>query len=196
MPFLSKMPRSGKVFDAFETWPDTFGHFVPVSQAILRDARSSLTAGEREVIGTFVSRLNQCNYCSKVHNSAVGAFGFPADLVECLLEDIDSAPVSEKLKPILRFVRKLTLDQTRMVQRDADAVLNAGWDQDDLALAVAICSLFNFMNRMVHGLGIEEDPQYTLGAGARLKERGYSGSSRLSKEQRDVYTSPGEEPQA
>lgn len=75
-------------------------------------------------------------------------------------------------------------------QRDADAVLDAGWDQDDLALAVAICALFNFMNRMVHGLGIEEDPEYTLGAGARLKERGYSGSSQLSKEQRDAYTSP------
>ena len=119
--------------------------------------------------------MNQCNYCSKVHNSAVSAFGYPDDLVERLLDNIETAPVDARLKPILQFVRKLTVDQTRMVQRDADAVIAAGWDEEDLALAVAICSLFNFMNRMVHGLGIEEDPEYTLGAGARLKERGYSG---------------------
>jgi len=118
MPFLTKMPTSGKVFDAFETWPDTFGHFGPISQAILRDAKSSLTAGEREVIGTFVSRLNQCSYCSKVHNSAVGAFGYPEDLVERLLDDIDTAPIrEERVRP---NCRKSSETHTRTQAEDCE----------------------------------------------------------------------------
>jgi hypothetical protein len=41
------------------------------------------------------------------------------------------------------------------------------------------------MNRFVHGLGIQEDPAYTLAAGARLKAHGYMGSSQLRKTERD-----------
>ncbi len=42
------------------------------------------------------------------------------------------------------------------------------------------------MNRFVHGLGIQEDPAYTLAAGGRLKAHGYAGSSRLRKDERDA----------
>ena len=140
---------------------------------------------ERELIGTFVSKLNQCHYCYSVHNSAAKAYGYDPVLVTRLVEDIGGAPVAEKMKPLLRYVRKLTLDQSRMVQADADAVYAAGWSEDDLHIAIAITALFNFMNRFVHGLGIEEDPAYTLAAGARLKAHGYLGSSRLRREERD-----------
>ena len=48
-------------------------------------------------------------------------------LFERLMDEIDTAPVDEKLKPILHYVRKLTLTPSRMVQADADAVYAAGW---------------------------------------------------------------------
>jgi len=72
-----------------------------------------------------------------------------------------------------------------MVKADADAVYAAGWTEDDLHNAIAIAALFNYMNRFVHGLGIEEDPAYTLVAGDRLKAHGYTGSSKLRKDERD-----------
>lgn len=186
MPFLKKLPDDAKVFDGFGTWPHIYGPMAEMSQQLLRDAPSSLTAAERELIGTFVSKLNQCSYCTEVHNSAVSAYGLDPLLVSKLASDFDAAPVSEKLRPLLRFVRKLTLDQSRMVQADADAVLAAGWSEDDLNLAVGLTALFNFMNRFVHGLGIVEDPAYTLAAGARLMAHGYTGSSRLTKQERDT----------
>jgi uncharacterized protein YciW len=91
------------------------------------------------------------------------------------------------MRPLLRYVRKLTLEQSRMTQQDADAVLAAGWDAEDLNLAICICALFNFMNRFVHGLGIAEDPAYSLAAGARLRAVGYAGSGKLSKAERDRF---------
>jgi uncharacterized peroxidase-related enzyme len=185
MTFLKKLAPDAKVFDAFGTWPQIYGPWTETCQQILRDAPSTLTAADRELIGTFVSKLNQCHYCYSVHNSAVAAYGLDPALVTRLVDDIGSAPVAEKLKPLLRYVRKLTLEQTRMVQADADAVYAAGWSEDDLHIAIAITCLFNFMNRFVHGLGIEEEPAYTLAAGARLKAHGYLGSSRLRKAERD-----------
>jgi uncharacterized peroxidase-related enzyme len=187
MPFLPKLGPSGKVFDAFQAWPPLYRPIAELSQTALRDFPSKLTAGERELIGSFVSRLNQCEYCYRVHNSAVNAFGIPHDLVDKLHADIASAPVDERLKPLLRYARKLTLEQFRMIRSDADAVFAAGWDEDDLNLVVCICALFNFMNRLVHGLGIEEDPEYSLAAGPRLRDLGYSGSGKLSKDDRDRY---------
>jgi uncharacterized peroxidase-related enzyme len=187
MPFLKTLPEGAKVFDAFQTWPQLYGPIATLSQTALRDFPSALSAAERELIGSFVSRLNQCEYCYRVHNSAVNAFGIAHDLVDRLREDIDSAPVDARLKPLLRYVRKLTLDQYRMVPADAQAVLAAGWSEEDLNLAICICALFNFMNRFVHGLGIEEDPEYSLAAGPRLKSMGYAGSGQLSKDERDRF---------
>jgi uncharacterized peroxidase-related enzyme len=187
MTFLRKLGPDAKVFDAFQTWGPLYGPIATLSQVALRDHPSKLTAGERELIGSFVSRLNQCEYCYAVHNSAVNAFGIAHDLVDRLREDIAAAPVDDKLKPLLRYVRKLTLEQYRMTQADADAVLAAGWDEDDLNLAICICALFNFMNRLVHGLGIAEDAEYSLAAGPRLMALGYSGSGKLSKEDRDRF---------
>lgn len=187
MPFLRKLSADAKVFDAFQTWPELYRPLVELSQTALRDMPSRLTAAERELLGAFVSRLNQCEYCYQVHNSAAAAFGFAPDLIEKLRADVAGAPVEARLKPLLAYARKLTLEPSRMTQKDAEAVLAAGWSEDDLNLAVCICALFNFMNRLVNGLGIEEDPAYSLAAGPRLRDLGYRGSAKLAKEDRDRF---------
>jgi hypothetical protein len=52
-------------------------------------------------------------------------------------------------------------------------VLAEGWDQTALYHTVAVPALFNYMNRLVEGLGIELDPAYVEPASKRLAERGY-----------------------
>ena len=53
-------------------------------------------------------------------------------VVDRLLEDIDAAPVDDKFKPLFKFIRKLTLTPSEMIQEDADAVFDAGWDEKAL----------------------------------------------------------------
>ena len=48
-----------------------------------------------------------------------------------------------------------------------------GWDGAALHDAVSVCALFNFMNRLVEGLGIEANEAYSLIAGKRLRTAGY-----------------------
>ncbi|HKN56247.1 MAG TPA: peroxidase, partial [Amycolatopsis sp.] len=68
---------------------------------------------------------------------------------------------------------------SRMTEADAEAVFAAGWDESALHTAVLVCALFNFMNRMVEGLGIRADESYALTSGARLAKGGYAGLAAL-----------------
>lgn len=52
-------------------------------------------------------------------------------------------------------------------------IVAAGWDETALYHAIAVTALFNFMNRLVEGVGIELDPAYVNPAAERLATRGY-----------------------
>lgn len=91
-----------------------------------------------------------------------------------LVADIESLP-DGPLKPILRYVRKLTLTPARIIPAEADAVFAAGWDDCALHDAVSVCALFNMMNRLVDGLGVRASSEYFEVAGRRLHARGYAG---------------------
>lgn len=58
---------------------------------------------------------------------------------------------------------------------DADAVFAAGWDGQALHDAVSVCALFNFMNRLVEGMGLKGDPGYVGMAARALHDDGYAG---------------------
>lgn len=83
------------------------------------------------------------------------------------------------MKPILQYVEKLTRRPDGISRDDVDAVYAAGWDQDALYHAVATCALFNFMNRLVEGLGIELEEAYVPVAAERLSRRGYTELLRM-----------------
>jgi uncharacterized peroxidase-related enzyme len=123
----------------------------------LRDP-SPLTVAERELIAAYVSGLNACTYCHGAHTVAATAFGIDESVFADLMADLDTATVDGRIKPILAYVRKLTLSPARMVEADAEAVYAAGWDEQALFDAVSVCALFNFMNRIVEGSGIKRNP--------------------------------------
>jgi len=57
------------------------------------------------------------------------------------------------MKPLLRYAGKLTPTPAKITLADAEAVLAAGWQEQALHEAVAVCGLFNMMNQLVDGLG-------------------------------------------
>lgn len=139
---------------------------------LLRGA-SSFSEAERELIAAYVSALNGCRYCRAVHTATAERLGIPNGLVAQLLEDFDSAPVDPKMKPVLRYSRWLTRDVSGVTKAEAEAVFAAGWDEAALHDLVAVTALFNLMNRLVEGLGIEPAPEYVEQAADRLAKRGY-----------------------
>ena len=166
MPFFQSLPEDAGVPVIQGGRPDLYQHWNAFRLALMRGP-SPLSEGERELIGAFSSGLNACNYCYQGHRISAESFGVDVTMFEKLIDDIDTAPVEAKLKPILHYVRKLTLTPSRMVQADADAVYAAGWDEDALHDAVAVCATFAFMNRLVLGHGVK----YSDARGAHWREQ-------------------------
>ncbi len=160
MSFYKSLKDPAYLEDLFARFPRGVAPLIAFHDAVLRNPDSPLSVAERETIAALVSGLNACDFCFGAHKTMAMAFGIEETTITAMVEDVDSAPVDEKLKPILRYVRKLTLTPSRMVQDDADAVFAAGWPEEALHDAVLVCALFNFMNRVLDGSGITPKPLF------------------------------------
>lgn len=114
------------------------------------------TQEEKEIIAAYTSLLNACDFCFGAHKNVCMALGIDEGLFQHLVDDIDTAPVSDKLKPLLKYVRKLTLTPSQMTDEDAIACYRAGWNEEDLTLAITVCASWNWFNRMIEGHGIDK----------------------------------------
>ena len=174
MPFVSFLKEHDGMGEIIRQLPESLGPFMQMTQNVMR-GDSAFTAAEREIIGAYVSAANNCNFCYNSHAATAAAFGVELSLFESLLENLDDAPIDDRLKPVLRYVKKLTDTPYKMVQADADAVFEAGWDEKALSDAVLVCALFNMANRVVEGHGVDRAlPQEIFDAGGQhLMANGY-----------------------
>jgi uncharacterized peroxidase-related enzyme len=178
MSYLNSLPAETRLLDVFRAYPGPARPLLDLHEQVMR-ADSALTPGERELIAAYVSGVNGCGYCHGIHTVTAEAFGVPEGVLAAAGRDLDSAPVDEKMKPVLAYAGKLTRTPARITAEDAEAVFAAGWDERALHDAVLVCALFNFMNRMVDGVGLRADEAYATSSGRRLHEIGYAGLSRL-----------------
>jgi uncharacterized peroxidase-related enzyme len=124
---------------------------------LLEDIKSScspLNRSMRELIITYTSGLNQCDFCYNTHKAVSEQLGIDEKVFDQLKTDIDSAQVDERLKPVLRYVKKLTLTPDRITQADAQQIFDAGWDENVFLDVIFLCAVVNCMNRFVNGIGI------------------------------------------
>jgi uncharacterized peroxidase-related enzyme len=178
MTYLPSLPADAVLLDVFRAYPRTSRPLLAYHQALLRGP-SPLSVAERELIAAYVSGLNACRYCHGVHTAVAEAFGISAGTLGALLEGIGAAPVTERMKPLLRYAGKLTLTPAKITPGDAEAVLAAGWEEQALHDAVAVCGLFSLMNRLVEGLGITAGEDYVQASARRLAKTGYAGLADL-----------------
>ncbi len=174
MSYLNSLPEDAVLLNVFENFPQTAVPLLQFHEILLR-GESPLSVAERELVAAYVSGLNDCRYCQGVHTATAERFGVDSSLLTALIENFEAAKVIDKMKALLIFVKKLTQTPSRMTTADAQAVFDAGWDEKALHDAVAICALFNFMNRYVEGLGIKADESYFSFSSERLSAQGYKG---------------------
>ncbi len=181
MTFYPSLESDAFLESLFKRFSRGTAPLMALHDEILRDETSPLSLAERELIAALVSGLNACQFCFGAHKTMAMAFGIDEKTITAMVEDIDSAPVDDRLKPLLHYVRKLTLTPSKMTQSDADAVFAAGWEEDALHDAVLVCALFNFMNRILDGSGITPKPIFDKPDAEALKARRtgtYSGWAR------------------
>ncbi len=152
-----RLPASPDLSDVFQVYPQAVRPLLEYHDILLR-GDSPLSVAQRELIAAYVSGLNACSFCLGAHTIIAEAFGIPAQRIETLLHKPEDADVEPAMQVLLAYVEKLTRAPASLRPADRQAVFEAGWSERAVHDAVSVCALFNFMNRLVEGMGVTTSP--------------------------------------
>ena len=148
---------------------------------ILLHAPNSLAPGDRELIGTYVSYLNDCYFCQTVHGAIAAAhLDGDEDLVRRVKADFQHADISDKLKALLIVASKVQRGGKHVTAEDVAVARTAGATDIEIHDTVLIAAAFCMYNRYVDGLATwqpEEEELYRQ-RGKRTAKEGYVSVSR------------------
>ena len=143
------------------------------TQATMRGP-SEWTIAERELMAAMVAKWNSSAFCIGAHG-AVAAKTMERPLLNAVLADFRSAPISEALKGALAFLEVMTLRPTELSKEHARAALGANVTAGALKDAIAVGAVFNIIARYACALdfAMPSDREFDRAAGMLLK-RGYA----------------------
>ncbi|MGH3422348.1 MAG: carboxymuconolactone decarboxylase family protein, partial [Streptosporangiaceae bacterium] len=72
MPYISLGNEAPGILSLFEYRPETAKPLCELAEVLLR-GRSTLSRGERELMASYVSALNDCSFCTDSHAAFAAA---------------------------------------------------------------------------------------------------------------------------
>ena len=163
------------ITSGFAFRPETGKPMRELAEVLLRGP-NTLTSGEREMIATFVSSRNDCQFCEASHRAAAahhleGNYG----LVDAVRDNYQAAPVSPKLKALLTIAGKVQQGGKDVTTADVDRARSEGATDLEIHDAVLIAAAFCMFNRYVDGLETltPTDPDTYDQMGQRMAKQGY-----------------------
>ena len=120
---------------------------------ILMRGENTLTRAERELIGTYVSALNDCFFCENSHGSLVQHYlQCDASFIEKVKSDYQSTDLSDKMKSLLTIAGSVQKGGKNVTSEQIVIAKKAGATDLEINDTVLIASLFCMFNRYVDGL--------------------------------------------
>jgi uncharacterized peroxidase-related enzyme len=160
--------------------PETAGPLNALAEVLLR-GDNTLSRGERELIATYVSSLNECRYCQNVHGAVASHYleDGNGSLVDQVKANFAGAPISPRLKTLLAIAASVQRGGKQVTAAQVDAARAAGATDTEIHDAVLIAAAFCLFNRYVDGLGTwaPDDPAVYRERAGRLAETGYAASN-------------------
>src|SRR6201999_375196 len=100
--------------------PETAKPLNELVEVLLRGP-NTLSQGERELIATYVSYLNDCHYCQSIHGAiAAASLNGDEDLVKRVKADFQHADISDKLKALLLIAGKVQRGGKSVTAQDVE----------------------------------------------------------------------------
>jgi len=137
---------------------------------------STLTSGERELIASHVSALNDCEFCHESHSASANAhFDDQGGVVKSLKTGVDKAGVSDKMKALLKIAGKVQISGKEVTPDLIEQAKKEGATDEEIHDTVLIASAFCMYNRYVDGLNTNLPPQKEdyVDMGKRMAKVGY-----------------------
>ncbi len=177
MPHIALPQGFPGIRSLFMYSPATAQPLNDLVQTLLHDpATSTLTPGERELIATYTSSLNECKYCANTHGAiAKYQLDGDADVVKAVMRDPATADISPKLKALMNIAAKVQQNGKNVTPQDISAAREQGATDKEVHDAVLIAATFCMFNRYVDGLATwaPDDPAVYDAIGKQRASEGY-----------------------
>ena len=132
--------------------PETARPLNELAEILLR-SNNTLPPGERELIGAYVSYLNDCFFCQNVHG-ALAQHYMQCDMqfIDDIKNDFRSTSISEKLKSLLTIAASVQKGGKFVTKEQVDNAKKNGATDMEIHDTVLIAASFSMFNRYVDGL--------------------------------------------
>ena len=132
--------------------PETGQYLYELVQILLR-GESTLNEAERELIAAYVSHRNECMFCRDSHAAASRSlYGDERFIVDEVLNDMNEATVSEKMKALLTIAGKVQVLGKEVTDKDIATARKYDATDREIHDTVLIAATFSMFNRYVDGL--------------------------------------------
>ena len=141
--------------------PSTMNGHVVLYRACLHDDHNTIPMWFQEVISSYVSTLNECAYSYSNHwKNACHLMNDPrkAEQIDAAFKIRAPENVFDGAQlAMLRYAEKLTLSPGDMEEADVNMLKNEGVSDGEILEANQIIGYFNYVNRLLNGLGVSTD---------------------------------------
>jgi uncharacterized peroxidase-related enzyme len=158
--------------------PETAKPLNELVDILLRGAHT-LSPGERELIATYVSSQNECEYCETIHGAIAAHHLKNEALVIDVKRDYQTAAITAKLKALMTIAGKTAKGGKNVTAIDVTRARDLGATDLEIHDAVLIAAVFCMCNRYVDGLAtwMPHDPDFYRQRAALVAANGYAAST-------------------
>ena len=150
---ISERGKLSNIMKIHSLIPESMEKHLDLYISIMFKAKK-LRRWEAEMIGVYVSMLNKCPYCINHHAEALKHY-WGEERVKKFLDSPHDAVDSTRERAMLEYAAKLTREPWMMDESDIEALRESGLSDEEILHLNLVTSYFNFVNRVVLGLGVE-----------------------------------------
>jgi uncharacterized peroxidase-related enzyme len=130
--------------------PELLKAFVHLQKAV---KSVSFSDELREMVITFVSLRNGCEYCTKSHSLLLQEITGDTEILN-KLDQYETADFSDEMKSILRYAEKLISKPVKVEKDDIEAIKQLGYSPQQIVELNQLVAYTSYTNQISIGLGL------------------------------------------
>ena len=139
--------------------PHTLVGHMTLYKSVLHNSNNTLEKWYLESLGVYVSFLNNCSYCVDHHleglKRLLGNDEKGAKFYTAVQKNETINYFGNKLDHGMEYARMLTQEHHNITKNHIDQLRIAGFEDGEILEINQVSSYFNYVNRMVVGLGVD-----------------------------------------
>lgn len=141
--------------------PHTLTGHMSLYKNTLHHSNNTFANWILELLGTYTSYINNCDYCYEHHFTGMKRFLNDDEKSAQLRRHIENNSLadylSEKEYALIDYAHKLTLEPDSLSKASISYLKSLGYDDGELLEVNQVVAYFNYANRTVMGLGVNTD---------------------------------------